>query len=90
MKKNYITTLNDRIIQDAMSAEELMVVKGGSETNLYYCPKNDRCPILIHVGCQIDQNCINLTDCSCKDKRCTSPNEVCPITDIHSVGSCEK
>lgn len=89
MKKNYIATLNDRIVQDAMSAKELMLVRGGQTVNIN-CPTNESCPIYVHTGCQIDQNCINLTDCSCKDKRCISPNKVCPITEIHSIGSCEK
>lgn len=90
MKKNYIATLNDRIIQDAMSAKELMVIRGGQTVNI--CPTNEGCPI--NFKCDkndvcIDSVCPNSGNCGdCKNKRCT-PDEFCPVTEIHSIGSCD-
>jgi hypothetical protein len=90
MKKNYIATLNDRIIQDAMSAKELMLVRGGQTVNVG-CSANDGCPI--NFKCDKDNVCIdnvcpnhNCGD-SCKNKRCSS-DQFCGEVEINSIGNC--
>lgn len=70
---DYLSKLNDEIIERIDSTEELMAITGGSNTicvNYGVCvtvnPKNCE-------GCEENKDCftcLDQTDCSCKDKEC--------------------
>lgn len=106
MKKDFITSLNNQIIQDILSIEELITIRGGKTIN-FSCPPNTDCSAnnvgcspndkcAIDFECGKDKECINrqcicpnTTNCSnfCKNRNC-SPDQFCPVTEIHSIGSC--
>ncbi len=73
-KDDYLSKLNDEIIERIDSAEELMAITGGSNIvclNYVMCPCDTDAS---NCDCTVDKecfSCLNQSNCSCKDKGCT-------------------